>query len=293
MRRSARPTPARAQPTVGVEFHWPFMRASESTGTTIVEPIMQLLGSPNAGRFLGGKIPNEDSLDLDFTDANLFSVNKFPGIDRVEGGARANVGVHAVWTIGHSTIDALVGQSYREHVDNSFPLDSGLDRRMSDVVGRVTFIPSSNLDLTARTRVDPRNGDIRFAEGIASAGVPVFRLNTGYLFSNTNPYFLYDQSPSSSPPTGYPASYFVPRNEVLLGASSQYQNYKFTGYAKRDLELGKMVAVGLRGTFENECLVFDVNAFKRYTSINGDNGSTTILFEITLKTVGQFGFHAS
>ena len=46
-------------------------------------------------------------------------------------------------------------------------------------------------------------------------------------------------------------------------------------------------------TYENECLIFDVNAFKRYTQIDNDNGSTTILFEITLKTVGQFGFHAS
>ena len=54
-----------------------------------------------------------------------------------------------------------------------------------------------------------------------------------------------------------------------------------------------MVAVGARGTYENECVIFDVNLFKRYTSINGDNGSTTILFEITLKTVGQFGFHGS
>ena len=283
----------RAQPTIGVEFHWPFMRVGESTGSQTIEPIVQLLGSPNTGRFLRSNVPNEDSLDLDFSDANLFSINRFPGLDRTEGGARANVGVHAVWAIGGGTVDGLVGQSYREHVDDSLPLLSGLNRRASDVVARVTIAPSSYLDLTARTRVDPRNGNINFADGIVSAGVPKLRLTTGYLYSNTNPYFLYDQSPSTVQPTGYPSSYFTPRNEVTVGASSQFTDYKFSGYVKRDLQLSKLVAIGARATYENECLIFDVNAYKRYTQINNDTGSTTILFEITLKSIGQFGYHAS
>ena len=31
-----------------------------------------------------------------------------------------------------------------------------------------------------------------------------------------------------------------------------------------------MVAIGARATYENECFIFDVNAYKRYTSIDGD-----------------------
>jgi LPS-assembly protein len=206
---------------------------------------------------------------------------------------RANAGIHASWTSGGSSVDGLIGQSYRLHTDDSMPLLSGLNNHLSDVVARVTFTPSRYLDLTARTRVSPKNANINMADAVASAGVPKLRINAGYLYSNTNPYFLYDQSPSSVPPTGYPASYFVPRNEVTLGFSSQFDNYKFSGYVKRDMSLSKLVAVGARATYENECLIFDVNAYKRYTEINGDTGSTTILFEITLKTVGQFGFHAS
>lgn len=284
---------AHAQPTVGVEFRWPFMRASAKSGTQTIEPIVQLLGSPNTGRFLNSNIPNEDSLDLDFTDANLFSINKFSGIDRTEGGMRANVGIHSAWAIGGASVDGLIGQSYRVHTDDSLPLLSGLDHRLSDVVARVTITPASYFDLTARTRVSPRNGNINFVDTVASAGVPKLRMNAGYLYSNTNPYFLYDQPPTLSLPSSYPASYFIPRNEVTVGASSQFDAYKFSGYVKRDLQLGKLVSVGVRGTYENECLIFDVNAFKRYTSINNDSGSTTVLFEITLKTIGQFGFHAS
>ena len=252
---------------------------------------MQLIAAPNAPSFLGGRIPNEDSLDFEFTDANLFAINRYPGIDRFEGGLRANAGVHASWTIGSANVDSLVGQSYKEHVDDSVPLLSGLNHRVSDVVARTTFTPSRLLDLTARTRVDPRNGDIRFADGLASAGVPLFRASAGYFYSATNPYFLYDQSPKTVLPTGYPSSYLSPRNEVTAGFSSQYGGYKVSAYARRNLGLSVMDSVGGHATYENECLIFDTNFYKRYTSINNDNGSTTILFTVTLKTVGQIGFH--
>ncbi len=284
-------TTARAQPTVATEMRWPFMRDGGSSGTQIVEPIVQLIAAPNAGSFLNRNIPNEDSLDFEFTDANLFSLNRFPGIDRFEGGMRANVGLHTSWTVGGTNIDTLVGQSYREHLDKSLPPLSGLDHHVSDVVARATITPASWFDLTGRTRIDPRNGDIRFVDVVASAGTPLFRPTAGYFYSATNPYFLFDQSPASLAPTYYPASYFVPRDEVTLGASSQYGPYKVSGYARRDLTLNKFVAVGAHATYEDECFIFDVNFFRRYTQINNDHGGTTILFQITLKTVGQFGFH--
>ncbi len=282
---------ARAQPTVAAEMRWPFLRDGGASGVQLIEPIVQLVGSPNAGSFLRRNIPNEDSLYFEFTDANLFSINRFPGLDRFEGGARANVGLHGSWDFNGTNLDALVGQSYREHVDKSLPLLSGLNHRVSDVVARATLTPASWFDVTARTRIDPRNTSIRFGDAVASAGVPIFRLSAGYLYSATNPYFLYDQSPATVPPTGYPASYFVPRNEVTVSAASQYGAYKVSGYVRRDLALNKFVSIGAKGTYEDECFIFDVNFSKRYTSINNDSGGTTILFQITLKTVGQFGFH--
>ena len=219
----------RAQPTVAAEMRWPFLRDGGTSGTQILEPIVQLIGAPNAGAYLSGKVPNEDALDFEFTDANLFSINRFPGLDRFEGGLRANVGLHANWNVDGTDIDTLVGQSYREHLDRSVPLLSGLNHHVSDVVARATLTPSSYFDLTARTRVDPRNGNIGFADVTASAGTPLFRPTLGYLYSSTNPYYLFDQNPNTEPPTGYPASYFVPRDEVTVGASTAYGPYKLSG----------------------------------------------------------------
>lgn len=45
----------------------------------------------------------------------------------------------------------------------------------------------------------------------------------------------------------------------------------------------------MRATYEDECFIFDVSYNKRYTPLNGDNGATSILFQLTFKTVGQFG----
>jgi LPS-assembly protein len=78
---------------------------------------------------------------------------------------------------------------------------------------------------------------------------------------------------------------------VTLGAATQYGSYKLNGYVRQNLTLGKLDSIGVHGTYEDECFIFDVNFSRRYTSIDNDNGGTTILFQITLKTVGQFGFH--
>ena len=56
------------------------------------------MAGPHTGQNKNAQIPNEDSLDFEFTDQNLFSLNRFPGIDRLEGGARANVGLHTALT---------------------------------------------------------------------------------------------------------------------------------------------------------------------------------------------------
>ena len=71
---------------MAVDVRWPFMRDGGAWGTQIIEPIAQLVVAPRAGDSQLTRIPNEDSLDLEFTDANLFGFNRFPGIDRLEGG---------------------------------------------------------------------------------------------------------------------------------------------------------------------------------------------------------------
>ena len=97
------------------------MRDSGAWGTQVIEPILQVVVAPAGGNSQFNKYPNEDSLDLEFTDANLFGFNRFPGIDRLEGGQRAVYAMHGAWYLGGPTFDGLIGQSWQPYKDNIFP----------------------------------------------------------------------------------------------------------------------------------------------------------------------------
>jgi LPS-assembly protein len=283
---------AQAMPTAAIDMHWPFMRDTGTKGSQIVEPIVQLIGAPNGSSYgRNNRVPDEDALDLEFTDSNLFSLNRFPGIDRLEGGMRANVALHAAWNFdGGSVLDGMVGQSYRAKADKAFPTGSGLDGTVSDIVSHLSFTPNKYFDFTTRQRFDHKNFNLTFVDAVASGGSENYRLNAGYFYASTNPYLAYNAAPVGSPPQAFPGP---PRNEISLGGSAKYGPWKLSAYARRDLQSSTMDSVGGEGSYEDECFIFDVKYYRRYTSVNNDHGATTLLFTVTLKTVGQFGFHAS
>ncbi len=286
-----------AQPQAAVRLNWPFLR-TDGKSSQIIEPILQAIAAPNVGNSVHDRIPNEDSLDYEFTDSTLFSLNRFGGYDRSDGGMRVNYAMHASWTFpSGSKLDGLIGQSWQEHIDqNMYPQFQpwngfGRDRHTSDVIGRVTFVPNSWFDITARARVDQDTGDIRFADAIVGVGRPILRIQTGYVYGSTNPYFLYATNPNAAAglTPAQNALFFTPRDEVSAGVSTKFGRYSFSLDARRDLEQGKMVSVGAHARYEDECFAFDVKFYKRYTEIAGDTGDTTLLFTIFLKTLGPIG----
>lgn len=278
----------RALPQVALDVRWPFVRDGGAWGSQIIEPIAQMIAAPRVGDSQFTRIPNEDSLDLEFTDQTLFGFNRFPGIDRLEGGVRANVALHGAWFLNGTALDALVGQTYRTEKDNNFPEQSGLRDTVSDVVARASFAPTDWFDVTYRTRLDRKTLNTRMADALATVGGSRFRLTGGYIYTTYDPYQLYDQPRPPPATTGF----FVPRNEITLGASTTWGSYRLGAYGRRDLATNQMVALGLNAAYEDECFIFDIRYNRRYTSYNGDSGSSTVLFQLTFKAVGQFGFRA-
>jgi LPS-assembly protein len=277
---------AQAMPTVAVMLHWPFRRNAGDWGSQIVEPIVQLLAAPQNSKYQNSIIPDEDSLDLEFTDANLFSINRFNGVDRLEGGMRANVALHAAWYFpAGAALDALIGQAYRVNKNLAFPASSGLQNPISDFVSHVSFTPNQYLDFITRERFDASTMQIRLADAVASAGPSFLRLSAGYIYTRTNPYLQY-----TSPATLTPLN--TPRDEITLGVNTAWSNWKLHTSIRRDINTNKMITTLAGGSYENECFIFDMTFYRRFTSLSGDHGSTAVLFQITLKTVGQFGFHA-
>jgi len=275
-----------AMPTMAIELRWPLHRDAGSWGSQVIEPIAQVIVGARGANYTSLHVPNEDSFDQEFTDAALFALNRYPGIDRMEGGVRVNLAVHGAWFLPNGAlVDAQVGQAFRAQKDPSFLPGSGLQNTASDIVSHLSYTPNSFLDLTSRQRFDKDTAQIRYVDALATVGPDWMKVNGGYIYSMTNPFMYYDTAPTSLLAT-------TPRNEVSLGMTTKQGQWSFRASSRRDVQQNKMVSLGLGSSYEDECFIFDVSLFRRYTSINNDHGASTVLFQLTFKTIGQFGFHA-
>ena len=278
---------ARALPQVALNYSWPIINDAGALGSQLFKPIVQLIAAPIINNNVDvTNIPNEDSYDFQFTDANLFGFNKYPGIDRLENGMRANVGFETTWYLNNGqTIDGLIGQSYRTHADNTFAPGSGLTGNVSDIVARLTYTPASWLNLTYRTRLDHHTLQDKYTDTFVSVGGPYLRVSAGYLYSAVDPYYYYDGSPP-------PAEYYVPRNEITFGLSTNYQGWSFNGALQQNIQSGQLDSTNVGLGWQNDCLGVNLTYTHSNTQIGSSSGSTTVLLSVTFKTIGAIGFNA-
>ena len=245
----------RVMPTVGLEYRYPFINV-QPWGSTTIEPIAQVIIRPNEP--YAGKLPNEDAQSLVFDTSNLFSVDKFSGYDRVEGGGRANVGVQATTQFDRGgAVKVLFGQSYQLFGLNSFAVadvtntgvDSGLATPKSDYVGSVNYSPNRTYTFSVRTRLDQETMNVnRFeAEGRASFD----RWSVSLLYGNY----------AAQPELGY-----LTRREGLLGSASVKlaANWVATGSARWDLVANQINQYIVGAGYVDDCFVLAANYVTSY-----------------------------
>lgn len=268
-------TRGRVHPQFAATWRWPLIRTGWG-GAQLIEPIVQGVVGPRVGRDQA-RYPNEDSVDLEFTAANLFGFNKFPGVDRLEGGARLNAGLRAAYYIGGASIDGLIGQSFRTGDDTVFPRGSGLEDRSSDYVARLSVSPNQYLTLNWRGRFDAQdfgaklndvNGTVQYAGRFVSLS-----------------YFDAPAQPLANQP--------LARREITGVVGGRIHGF-WSGSigARRDLEEGRMVASFGRLTYEDECFAFQVVYSRRFSTTETQDRGTDLIFRLVFKTVGDFGFSA-
>ena len=100
---------ARAIPRATVHWSWPFI--GELFGLSqVIEPVAMASWAPTGNN--DDNIPNEDSQDFEFDDTSLLEPNRFPGLDRVQGGANFAYGVRFGTYTQTGLISGLLGQAY-------------------------------------------------------------------------------------------------------------------------------------------------------------------------------------
>lgn len=170
-------------PLAAVDVEWPFAGPLFG-GTQTISPRVQLVASTATAN---EDIPNEDSRAIDLEDSNLFSLNRFPGYDRWEGGTRITYGVDWRWSKPGLAMTAQLGQSYRlDDNGNYFPEGTGLSGSVSDFVGRASVRIGRYVEVTQRLRLDKENLAIRRNETDLAIGSRQTFVSIGYLKYNRN-----------------------------------------------------------------------------------------------------------
>ncbi|WP_245185729.1 LPS-assembly protein LptD [Falsiroseomonas frigidaquae] len=262
-----------------LDWRMPFVRSAGEYGSQIIEPRVQVVTGPATGSQL--RFPNEDSVDFEFTDANLFSLNRFYGRDRFEGGTRADAALRGAWLFPNGgQIEGLAGRSVRLATDETFADGSGLENRSSDWVGRLRLAPVTWLELLGRGRLDKDTGEGRLWDATATVFGGPFSLSGGYLLTNPAPNVTTRK-----------------REEFSLGGTFRLNEYWRVGlFGRYDIGLDRPVAAQASATYEDECFIFEtrfVRSWAEDPSTRADyTGGTLLLFRVGLKTIGDFGLRA-
>ena len=251
-------------PQISVTWHYPFVKHMENSNIT-VEPIVKFTASPGGGN--PEKIPNEDSQLPDFTDANLFSSDRFAGLDRVENGARLSYGIRGQAQIQNDKyVDMLIGQEYRVDNDLTFPISNDLNSHVSDYVGRVgvTYAP---FNVGYRFRLDNTNLTANRSEWDAGYNHYPFSFNASYLSLKNDPVLA--------------------SREVVNAITSinLNDNWSITASGSRDLHLDQTVTAYSGIVYKNECVNVTTVVGKDYISLLDIKPSLSFWFRVSLKNL--------
>jgi len=257
-------------PLLALDWRMPFVR-SEGSIRQVLEPVVQLILAPYGGN--PKEIPNEDSRSLEFDDTNLFSLNRFPGNDRVESGPRANIGFKAAAygiTGGYSSI--TIGQVFRVRDDDTFAPRTGLDDHRSDYVMALTIAPSRFLDLNQRLRLDRNKFSLRRNEIYFSIGPEYLKFNSSYISLER------DQTVDE----------LDAREELYNSLHWKIdQRWVATAESRRDLSgEGSQIRTKAGIQYSDECIGFGLTMQRNFTRDRDVEPSTSINFRILLQYLG-------
>ena len=267
---------ARAMPTAGLEYKYPFINV-QSWGTQTIEPIAQVILRPSEAQ--ANSLPNEDAQSLIFDDTNLFKVNKFSGWDRVEGGSRVNAGVQYTAQFNRGgNVNLLFGESYQMFGLNSFTsggltntgINSGLDTTRSDYIARASYQPNATYMFTSRFRFDQ-----------SSYAVQRMELETSANFGRWNTSVMYGDYAAQ------PALGLDQRQGIL--ANGRYkinENWVFLGGALYDVRAEKISQTQVGLGYIDDCLILALNYMTSYSYSGSTAANNTVFMTLSLRTLG-------
>lgn len=256
-----------ATPSVGVTLRWPLSRITTAGAVDILEPVAHFAWSER----VGADIPNEDSVFVEFDEANLFDLNRFPGQDQREDGFRAALGLN--WT-RHSpsgwAFTLAAGRVFRESGIEQFTDASGLSGQQSDWLLGANVNIGGRFALQGRALIDD-DLSVTKSETRAAFMTDEFQVSAAHI------WVIEDLAENRPDPT----------HELRLDGSYQISEFwKISADGSFDLEARQATRAGLGLQYENECLLVDLSLSRRFTSSTNVTPTTDFGFSVELTGFG-------
>ena len=279
-------TVTRSRVTAGVDVSYPLIKRLSATSDIIIEPLAQLSVSNKAD--LDPRIPFEDTQTFELDETSLFRVDRLPGYDAYEGGARLTAGARTTlrWDEGR-TASLFVGRSMRADEEDAFLISipdrptrlydpSGLASKTSDWVVQASFSPTDRIRGWGHATVDS-SGDVRRAEAAIDGAWGRRNLaSVSYIVDRSNP--------QAGP---------LNRNYEFVQLSGQqfvYGNWgvTVTGIADLERDLITRSEVGL--LFDDDCFRFEIGFRQDNTRVRPSGPSEGVYVRLNLATFGGTGY---
>ena len=227
-----------------------------------------------------------------FSDSNLFSVDKFSGWDRVEGGGRVNAGLQYTAQVNRAgSFNVLFGQSYQIYGLNSYSaqdltntgLESGLDKTYSDYVGRVMYQPNQIYSFIARGRFSSGGFDPGLGHDVTAFTPQRLEFEARANFDRWTLQMMYGDY-AAQPEIGF----LNRREEILTGASVKLtQNWVVLGSVRYDLAVNQFDQTRFGIGYTDDCLLISLNYLTSYTYTGTTpTPNNTFMLQLSLRTLG-------
>ena len=256
-------------------FGWDLpLQKYKGDSVLFLKPQAALILAPNRGS--NEDIPNEDSNSFEFGETHLFNTSLYPGDDKIEkSNQRFDYGLNFSMKSKKREIssDFFIGQTYRFRNNHNFGKKSGLDDRLSDLIGKVGFGFGNNLNLSYRFLL---NKDKLF-----STRRDQFTVSTKIYNSDLKISYIYLE-----PTTGISDE----REELNFSISHNFNdNYTLRYSIREDLSSnGGLLGQKLAFTFDNECFTTELALNRSYFLDREVKPNDTFLINFVFKTLGSF-----
>jgi LPS-assembly protein len=255
-----------ARPFHGAETS-AIMKRPRDGAVQVLEPVAQLVWAPDEL----AEVPNVDSTVVEFGEGNLFTFSRFPGSDRRELGARANLGL--TWSrVDPDGWSARLagGRVFRAEDLGQFTATSGLDGVRSDWLLAAQLDTGSGLRLTNRALLGEEFGVVRDELRLDWSGRRA-NIAASYIWIEAEPA---ENRPDDS------AEFF------LDGGFGFRENWTGSIEARYDFSAGRVADAGLGLRYTNECVDLGLSLSRRFTSSASVEPNTDVALEIALNGFG-------